>query len=106
MAEGKLTAHFGHCQQFAFVEVDDATKEIGSVENLTPPPHEPGVLPRWVAENGATLVIGGGMGMQAQKIFQANGVEVVVGAPSKSPEEIVKEYFAGTLISGQNACDH
>ena len=23
LAEGKLTAHFGHCQEFALVEVED-----------------------------------------------------------------------------------
>ena len=44
LAEGKLTAHFGHCQEFALVEVED--DQIKSKETLVPPPHEPGVLPK------------------------------------------------------------
>ncbi len=28
VANGKLCAHFGHCEQFALVEADPATKQI------------------------------------------------------------------------------
>ncbi len=45
IADGKLTAHFGHCKEFAMVEVED--KKILGTEMLDPPPHEPGVLPRF-----------------------------------------------------------
>lgn len=43
LANGKLTAHFGHCQEFALVEVEG--NQIKKKETLVPPPHEPGVLP-------------------------------------------------------------
>jgi hypothetical protein len=46
IADGKLTAHFGHCKEFAMVEVEE--KQILNTEMLDPPPHEPGVLPRWL----------------------------------------------------------
>ena len=52
MAEGRLCMHFGHCEQFALVEVDEANKVVTSTSYLTPPPHEPGVLPRWLHEQG------------------------------------------------------
>ena len=32
LAEGKLALHFGHCQQFALVDVNPTTKTIGGVE--------------------------------------------------------------------------
>jgi len=38
--------HFGHCEQFALIEVDEHENKVLSTEVLTPPPHEPGVLPR------------------------------------------------------------
>jgi len=38
LAEGKLTAHFGHCQEFAIVNVEE--NEIKNTEILVPPPHE------------------------------------------------------------------
>jgi ATP-binding protein involved in chromosome partitioning len=106
IAQGQLSLHFGHCEQFALVSVNDADKTVGGVEYFTPPPHEPGVLPRWLHEHGANVIIAGGMGQRAQGLFQQNGIEVVVGAAAASPEDIVQAYLAGTLESGDNVCDH
>jgi predicted Fe-Mo cluster-binding NifX family protein len=50
LANGKLTAHFGHCQEFAFVEV--VGNQIKKTEKYVPPPHEPGVLPNWLQYMG------------------------------------------------------
>jgi len=105
-AEGELCMHFGHCQQFALLDVDDASKTITATTMVTPPPHEPGLLPRWLAEKGVTLVIAGGMGMRAQQIFTANGIEVIAGADSAAPEAVVTAYLAGTLVTGANGCSH
>jgi len=105
-ASGALCMHFGHCEQFAMVEADESAKTISGVEFLTPPPHEPGVLPRWLGEQGANVIIAGGMGQRAQNLFTQNGIEVVVGAPAGTPEEVAAAYLSGTLEAGQNACDH
>lgn len=104
IADGKLTAHFGHCKEFAMVEVED--QKILSTEMLDPPPHEPGVLPRWLKEQGTTIVIAGGMGQRAIQLFQQAGVEVLVGAPVEEPENLVKRYLNQTLVTGGNVCDH
>jgi len=106
VAEGKLCMHFGHCEQFALLEVDEKAKKITSKRMLTPPPHEPGVLPRWLHEQGANVIIAGGMGQRAQAIFAEKGIKVVFGAPSESPETLVSQYLAGTLACGENVCDH
>jgi predicted Fe-Mo cluster-binding NifX family protein len=98
--------HFGHCEQFAVFEVDTAGRQILTTRQLTPPPHEPGVLPRWLHEQGVNLVIAGGMGRRAQDLFAGNGIEVVVGAPSESPESVVQTYIDGRLQPGENLCDH
>ena len=105
-ANGKLSMHFGHCEKFALVEVDPETKTIAGSIELDPPPHEPGVLPRWLAEQGANLIIAGGMGQSAQSLFEEQNIGVVVGAPSEEPEILVKAYLAGALEAGTNACDH
>jgi len=106
MADGRLCMHFGHCEQFALVQVDDAGKTITGTSYLTPPLHEPGVLPRWLHEQGANVIIAGGMGQRAQGLFSQNEIEVVVGAPAEKPEDVVTAYLAGTLEAGQNVCDH
>ncbi len=103
---GKLSAHFGHCETFAFIDLDPQSKSIVKTESLTPPPHEPGVLPSWVAEQGAEVILAGGMGSRAQQIFEGHGVHVVVGAPELDPETLALQYLAGELGPGQNACDH
>ena len=106
VAEGKLCMHFGHCEQFALVEVNEAAKTITDTTYLTPPAHEPGVLPRWLHEQGANVIIAGGMGQRAQSLFSQNGITVVVGAPGDTPENVASAYLAGTLEIGQNVCDH
>ena len=105
-AGGQLCMHFGHCEQFAFVTVDPESKTIVGIEMLTPPPHEPGVLPKWVAENGGQLIIAGGMGQRAQQLFTQNQVQVLVGAPVDSPENLATAYLNDALEVGQNTCDH
>jgi len=104
VANGVLCAHFGHCEQFAVVTVEN--NKIVSKEFMTPPPHEPGVLPEWLASIGVSTVIAGGMGSRAQELFRARNIEVVTGAPEGAPEELVTGYISGALKTGQNVCDH
>jgi predicted Fe-Mo cluster-binding NifX family protein len=104
LAEGKLTAHFGHCKEFALVDVEEDA--IKNKETLVPPPHEPGVLPRWLHELGADVIIAGGMGARAVDLFTQNGIKVITGAPSLTPEELVRQYLDNSLQTGVNACDH
>jgi len=80
LAEGKLTMHFGHCASFALIEVDATQKKILKREDVDAPPHQPGLLPPWLAERGANVIIAGGMGQRAQELFAAQGIKVIVGA--------------------------
>lgn len=106
LAEGKLSMHFGHCEKFALVDVDPTSKKILGRNDVDAPPHEPGLLPPWLAKQGATVIIAGGMGQRAQGLFAEQKIEVIVGAPSETPEKLVKDYLDGTLMSGANLCDH
>ena len=106
LAEEKLCMHFGHCEQFALVDVDAQAKKITGKQLLTPPAHEPGVLPKWLHEQGANIIIAGGMGSRAQSLFAENGIKVVVGVPGDEPEKIAAAWLDGTLKVGDNVCDH
>ncbi len=101
---GKLSAHFGHCEQFAFIETQNG--KIMETEMRNPPAHEPGVLPRWLHEQGADVAIVGGMGESAQQLLREKGIEVIIGAPMDSPESLANQYLSNTLVSGANVCDH
>jgi Mrp family chromosome partitioning ATPase/predicted Fe-Mo cluster-binding NifX family protein len=104
LAEGKLTAHFGHCQEFALIEVEG--NQILNKEVLQPPPHEPGVIPKWLHELQTNVIIAGGMGSRAIGLFDQYGIKVVTGAPVELPEALIRSYLDNALVSGPNVCDH
>ena len=106
VSDGRLSAHFGHCEHFALIDVDEATGTIVRKELLASPGHQPGLLPVWLAEEGVSAVIAGGMGSRAQAIFRENRIQVVVGAAEDDPEQAVMEHIRGTLATGDNVCDH
>lgn len=106
IAEGKLALHFGHCQSFALLDADPESKTIQTRTDAIPPAHAPGVLPQWLGEQKANVIIAGGMGSRAQALFADNGIEVVVGAPADTPETIAQAYLEGSLTTGNNICDH
>lgn len=106
LAEGKLSLHFGHCEEFALVDVDEQLKEITNVSKLTPPGHQPGVLPSWLSEQKANVIIAGGMGQRARQLFAQYNIEVVIGASDQGPGQLVNAYLTGTLQTGDNICDH
>lgn len=106
LADGKLAMHFGHCEHFALIEVDATQERIVKREDIAAPPHQPGLLPPWLAERGADMIIAGGMGQRAIGMFNQQGIQVVVGAPAETPEILVSDYLAGRLKEGNNICDH
>jgi predicted Fe-Mo cluster-binding NifX family protein len=106
MADGQLAQHFGHCEKFALLDVDLATRQITASTEVQAPEHQPGLLPPWLKERGVNLVIAGGMGARAHSLFQAASIEVLTGAPTESAATLVRRYLDGKLVTGENACDH
>ena len=104
LENGILCSHFGHSQQFAIIETDN--KNITGETLITPPPHEPGLLPGWLAEKGGTDVIAGGMGQRAISLFNHENINVFVGAPIKKPTDLANDLLNNTLSAGANYCDH
>lgn len=104
LENGVLCSHFGHCEQFAIIETIDHS--ILTEELVTPPPHEPGLLPAWLAEKGVTDVIAGGMGQKAIALFNQQKINVFVGAQVKSHKELANDLMNNSLSSGANYCDH
>jgi Mrp family chromosome partitioning ATPase/predicted Fe-Mo cluster-binding NifX family protein len=106
LAQGKLSLHFGHCDQFAIFDIDANLKKVINRNDATPPAHAPGVLPQWLHENNVSVIIAGGMGQRAQQLFAQNDIKVIVGASDGSPEELVSAYLENRLETGDNVCDH
>jgi ATP-binding protein involved in chromosome partitioning len=103
---GMVSPHFGHCEYFALIDVDEDRKQITRKELVPALPHQPGLLPEWPAEQGISFVIAGGIGSRAQSLFQQNRIGVIIGTLESDPEKAVLNYLNGQLAIGENICDH
>lgn len=101
---GVLDAHFGHCK--FFILFDEEQGKIVKEERITPPPHEPGLLPQFLAEQGVTDIISGGMGERAIQLFNQRGINAFVGAPKLTARFLAEGYLSGSLEFTGNYCDH
>ncbi len=102
--DGKSCAHFGHCQSFAVVEVEGV--DLGVMNFMDPPAHQPGTYPRFLADQGVSIVIAGGMGQMAQNLFQQNNIEVHMGVGVEEPHFLVEQFLRNELQTGDNLCNH
>ncbi len=99
-----LESHFGHTQSFVFYQLED--NKIAAKEILTPPPHAPGVLPKWLNENGITEILASTMGERAKKILDYFNIEVNLGTPTMAADELMEKFLAGKLEFDPKLCDH
>lgn len=97
----EVTAHFGHCESFILFTVEEG--KIVAEESLPNPGHRPGFLPNYLADNGANVIISGGMGGGAIEIFNSRNVEVVTGATGNA-KKAAESYLKGELISTGSVC--
>ncbi|NLJ57134.1 MAG: dinitrogenase iron-molybdenum cofactor [Firmicutes bacterium] len=98
-----VAQHFGRCPAYTLVDIKD-----GKAENLTMipnPGHQPGFLPRFLAEKGVKCIISGGMGPRAQNLFEEQGIHTVVGVTGPVAAAI-DSYLAGSLAGGDSLCEH
>lgn len=100
---GQVAQHFGRCPEYRLFEVQDG--RIARQTELRSPGHEPGMLPRLLASQGATCVIAGGMGPSAAGLFRENNIDIITGASGKI-EDVVQAYLDGSLKLSVSSCEH
>jgi len=105
-AEGRLHGHFGGCREFTLVQADPEQRRILSIRPVTPPPHAPGLFPRWLQGEGANVIIAGGIGERALAMFARHGIEVRAGEPGDTVEAMAAAYLDGQLTGTPAGCTH
>ncbi len=105
-AEGRLHGHFGGCREFTLVQADPDQRKILSIRPVTPPPHAPGLFPRWLQGEGANVIIAGGIGERALAMFARQGIEVRAGLRDAPVEQLVTAYLNGQLTATPEGCTH
>ncbi|MDN5357091.1 MAG: NifB/NifX family molybdenum-iron cluster-binding protein [Candidatus Methanomethylophilaceae archaeon] len=96
-----VTGHFGHCGTFKTFDAENGKiTAAGAIDN---PGHRPNFLPMFLKENGADVIISGGMGAAAVELFNQNGIEVIIGATGAA-RTAAERYLRGDLASTGSVC--
>ncbi|RJP94256.1 MAG: dinitrogenase iron-molybdenum cofactor biosynthesis protein [Desulfobacteraceae bacterium] len=113
--EAPVGEHFGHCEMYTMVTVQDKT--IQSVTVIPNIPHEQGgcLAPvQYLAEKGAQKLIAGGMGFRPLMGFNQAGIEVYFGGNCLTVGDAVNALLNGQLpqfsqeqtCGGSGGCQH
>ncbi len=103
---GRLSSHFGHSEEFLFVDADVDKKTITAERVEKAPEHVHGLLPRWLKEREVNVVFASGIGAGAVRLLAADSVHIVAGVPDLDPKVLVSKFLEGNLASGPSSCDH
>jgi predicted Fe-Mo cluster-binding NifX family protein len=96
--EAGLGAHFGHCDLYTLVAVENGeVKDVQVVPNV---PHQQGgcMAPvNYLAEKGVQKLIAGGMGLRPLMGFNQAGIEVYFGGQVQTVGQAIDAILDGTL---------
>lgn len=96
--DAQMGMHFGHCEIYTIVEVEDgAVKNVSTLENV---PHQHGgcMAPvQHLASHGVKVLLAGGMGMRPLMGFQQAGVAVFFAGMFPTVGGAVQAYTEGRL---------
>ncbi|RJX34802.1 MAG: dinitrogenase iron-molybdenum cofactor biosynthesis protein [Desulfurivibrio sp.] len=105
--DGKRAGHFGHCDVFTCIDVEDGQiKEISILANQE---HVQGgcmVPVNLLAEAGVNALVVGGIGMRPLMGFKQVGIEVYHDGERLDIRPVVDDFLAGKLpiISNEQVC--
>ncbi|MBU4186461.1 MAG: NifB/NifX family molybdenum-iron cluster-binding protein [Proteobacteria bacterium] len=105
--DGTRAGHFGHCEVFTFVDVENG--EIKNVSTLQNQEHVQGgcmVPVNLLAEHKVSALIVGGIGMRPLMGFKQVGIDVYYDGERSDIRPLVEDLIAGKLqiIANDQVC--
>jgi len=101
--QAPVAQHFGHAPHFVLVDVVDG--EVHAAESVANPyleGHQPGQIPQFLGEQGADVVLSGGMGGRAIGFFEQFGIAAVSGATGTVADSVAD--YLGGRVAGAEPC--
>ncbi|MBN1230558.1 MAG: NifB/NifX family molybdenum-iron cluster-binding protein [Anaerolineales bacterium] len=99
--DSSMSHHFGRCPFYVLVDVDGETvTNVKTIKNPFSQDHQPGMVPQFIFEQHANVMVTGGMGRRAIDFFSIQKIEVATGADGLV-REALKQYRNGELLVGQ-----
>lgn len=107
--ESQRAGHFGHCDCFTVVEIEN--DEIKNTTEVANPPHEEGGCLRPVnllANAGVDAIVAAGMGMRPLMGFNQAGITVYFDNTHPLVGDAARAVAAGEapIMSADQACNH
>jgi len=100
--ESPLGAHFGHCDMYTLVAVEEGQiRQVDVVPNVA---HQQGgcMAPvQYLAEKGVNQLIAGGMGLRPLMGFNQVGIEVYYGGNAATVGDAIRSIIDGKLMQFQ-----
>ena len=92
----EVSQHFGRCPYYTMVEVENGKITLSyRVENPFFGEHgDPGQVPDFIRDQGADVIIAGGMGQRALGFFQQFGIQAVTMVAGQV-KTVVEQYLKG-----------
>ncbi len=105
--DAPVSQHFGHCDLFTLVEIDDG--EVVKVDSLPGVAHQHGscmVPVAQLANRGVKILIAGGMGMRPLLGLSQVGIEVYKNGDAANVGQAIRAFLDGgmTRFSPESSC--
>jgi len=98
-----VSPHFGRCPYYILVDLDDQeVKQVNAVANPNYGRHAPGTVPTFIRDQGADVMLAGGMGRRAIALFEQYGIQASTGAAG-SVRHALEQYLGGEM-QGAEPC--
>lgn len=102
--DNSVDEHFGHCEYYTIVTVDDNNKIIERKE--MPSPEGCGCksnIAEVLKNIGVSTMLAGGMGAGAQNVLMNNGIQVH-GGFSGNVDQVLTSWLSGENVGQEPAC--
>jgi predicted Fe-Mo cluster-binding NifX family protein len=99
--------HFGHCEYFTVLTIDQQNKQITASETVQSPAGCgcKSNIASILAEIGVKVMLAGNMGEGAVRVLNNAGIDVVRGC-SGEINTIALNWLKGSLVDSGDSCDH
>jgi predicted Fe-Mo cluster-binding NifX family protein len=99
VTNGLLSEYFEQCDYYKIFDVEG--RNIRSKKIETPPGKELTKLPEWAAGMGITDIIAYKIDKSIITSFTSFSINLFVGIPVNSPQNLIKDYINGKLVSDE-----
>lgn len=102
-----VDSHFGHCEYFTVVTVDDASREVVSTVRADAPEGCgcKSNVAELLAADGVTVMLAGNMGQGAVDRLAGVGIQVIRGCDG-ALDDVVAKWLAGEIEDNAEICAH